>query len=373
MKKVLLALLFLTGICFTTGSFAQTFSNKVVGKNNTEAIDSIKTTEYPYLLPIWGKKAAKAGFDLPYSAGVGLNYFHQKSDLIIDNLQVGFNNGPMYVLDDIVKFNEATSESDALNFRPDVWLFPFLNVYAMMAKSNTATNIDVNIMAPDSNSWNQVAQFSTSAKFDGTSIGFGLTPTMGIAGCWLALDLNFLWTDIDELDKPVYTFVFDPRLGKAFKFKKQQVLAVWIGGFRLKLNSGTSGSLPIGDLFDTEGLDTKVSNGLAKVESSRMEVETWWNNLSPADQNKPANKTKYETANSALDKADQLLASFSDAVDRVETATVQYSLDKKPKDKWNFLIGAQYQLNKHWMARGEYGCLSSRNTFLFGLQYRFGL
>ena len=66
-------------------------------------IDSIKAKPYPYSLPIWGAKAAAKGYNLPYSAGVSLNYLQQESALIIENLYVGFNNGPMYDLDEIVR------------------------------------------------------------------------------------------------------------------------------------------------------------------------------------------------------------------------------------------------------------------------------
>ena len=56
-----------------------------------------------------------------------------------------------------------------------------------------------------------------------------------------------------------------------------------------------------------------------------------------------------------------------------ETATVQYSLDKRVKNMWNMVVGTQFQLNKHWMIRAEYGFLGSRSQFVGGLQYRFGL
>ena len=40
---------------------------------------------------------------------------------------------------------------------------------------------------------------------------------------------------------------------------------------------------------------------------------------------------------------------------------------------WNFILGTQYQLNKHFMLRGEVGFLGSRQQFIGGIQYRFGL
>jgi len=373
MNKILIPLTVVLLICSQTPLQAQTFSNKVVGDKNADVIDSLKNLEYPYVLPILGKKATKAGFDLPYPFGININYLWQKSDIVINNLEIGFNNGPKYNMDEIVSFNGATSESNALNFRPDFWLFPFLNIYGIFAKSKTSTNVDININVPDSDSWKTVASFQTEANFNAFTTGFGITPTIGIGGGWLALDMNFGWTDIDELDRPVKTFIFDPRLGKAFKFKKQQMVAIWVGGFRLKINSGTSGSLPIGDLFNTEGLDTRIENGLTEVDQSRQEVDAWWDNLTPVEQTNPVNKAKYETANRTLDAAGNMLNSFSDGVDRLSTSTVQYSLDKKQEDLWNFIVGAQYQLNKHWMIRGEFGFVEHRNTFVGGLQYRFGL
>ena len=53
-------------------------------------------------------------------------------------------------------------------------------------------------------------------SFNATTVGFGLTPTIGIGGGWLAIDMNFTWTDVPQLSKPTYTFIFGPRAGKTF-------------------------------------------------------------------------------------------------------------------------------------------------------------
>jgi long-subunit fatty acid transport protein len=52
---------------------------------------------------------------------------------------------------------------------------------------------------------------------------------------------------------------------------------------------------------------------------------------------------------------------------------VQYSLDKRPEDMWNFIVGSQYQINRNWMFRAEFGFLGSRTHLIAGAQYRFGL
>jgi hypothetical protein len=357
-------------------SFAQVYSNKEVGKKNEELNDSLKKTNYPYVLPIWGKKAAALGFDLPYSAGIGINTFWQKSDLVIENLQVGFNNGPLYNLDEIIRFNEAVSEATAYNVRPDIWLFPFLNVYAIIAASKPSTSVGFGIFVPDSNNnWKEIMNYSTKASFTANTMGFGFTPTIGVGGGWLALDINFTWTDVSALDKPVTTFVFGPRLGKTFKFNKpQQNIALWVGGFRVKYGSETNGSIALKDVVPPGGeTQAKIDAGQLKVSQTQEGIDTWWNGLTPPQQNNPVNKSKYEIANRALATAGNILNAAEAGLASLSTSTIQYSLDKRVKNMWNFIVGAQFQLNKHFMIRGEYGFLGSRQQFISGLQYRFGL
>jgi hypothetical protein len=373
MKKTFLVLII--ALIMVSQSFGQVYTNKEVGKKNEALIDSLKVTEYPYLLPIWGAKVASKGYDLPYSAGVSLNYFQQESSLIIDNLFVGFNNGPMYNLDEIIRFNEATATAGALTVRPDVWILPFLNIYGVLGKAKTSTIIDAGVWLPDTASvWSEITTFSTTANFDATSFGFGMTPTIGVAGGWMALDMNVVWTDVSALDKPVFTFVFGPRAGKTFKLKKpERNIAFWAGGFRVKFTSETKGSLDLSEIADTDELQGKVDQGFENVNEKSAQVETWWGELTPVEQKNPVNIAKYETANRTLTAASNLLTSVDGALNDDQTATVQYSLDKNLKDAWNFVIGSQFQLNKHWMFRAEYGFLGSRKQVMGGLQYRFGL
>ena len=355
---------------------AQVYTNKVVGEKNDNLIDSLKVTEYPYALPILGAQVTARGYDLPYSAGIGLNYLWTESAIIIEDLYVGFNNGPMYDLDEIVRFNDATTTASGFNIRPDIWLFPFLDVYLLMSKAKTSTAIDASVWIPDANNvWNEVTSFSTKADFDATGIGFGITPTIGVGGGFLALDMNLTWQSISALDKPVRTFVLGPRFGKSFKFRKnpQSNIAIWVGGFRLDIKSETNGSLALNEIMDTEGLQEKVDTGMENVAETQIAVDEWWAGLTPVEQANPVNQARYETANRTLDATGTLLNTIDGALNDDETATVQYSLSKRPKDMWNFVVGSQYQINKHFMLRAEAGFLGSRTQIIGMLQYRFGL
>ena len=355
--------------------FSQVFTNIEVGKKNAELKDSLKKSEYPYSLPILGAKATKAGYNLPYSAGLSVQYFWQESDLLIDNLQVGFNNGPMYNLDEIVRFDVARAKASATTFRPDIWLFPFLNIYAILGKAKASTEVGFGVWVPDSSGTDkQILSASTLIDFNTTTYGFGFTPTIGVGGGFLALDMNWAWTDVPQLDKPARSFVFGPRLGKNFKLKDpRRTIAIWVGGFRVNISSGTNGSIALSEVLPVDQLGSKVDQGIQKVGEAQQQVNAWWAGLTPPQQQNPVNKAKYNAANRALARAGEILSSADNAINTITTSTVQYSMDKRPKDPWNFIVGSQFQLNKSWMLRGEFGFLGSRTQYLVGLQFRFGL
>ncbi len=355
---------------------AQVYTNKEVGKKNEVIIDSLKKSEYPYALPIWGKKVTAMGYDLPYSAGLSVQYFSQVSDLVIENLMVGFNNGTMYNVDELIRFDKAKATAGGFSVRPDVWVLPFLDVYAILGQTNASTEVGFGLWIPDSNNTSQkVFSAGSTVDFKATTFGFGLTPTIGVAGGFLALDMNVAWTDVPQLAKPAMSFVFGPRMGKSFKLKKpQQNIAFWVGGFRVHLNSETSGSIALSEVMPPGELDSKIEAGYEKVASAQQKVDSWWAGLSQQQQNNPINQAKYAKANSALDRASEILVNAEDAANNIGTSTVQYSMDKRPKDMWNIVIGSQFQLNKHLMLRLEYGgFVGSRTQVMTGLQYRFGL
>ncbi len=365
-------------ICLFNVSLAQVFTNKEVGKKNEALADSLKKSDYPYSLPIWGDKATKAGYSLPYSAGLSVQYFGSESLLIIDNLLVGFNNGPMKNLDGIVRFDEAKSTASAVTVRPDIWLFPFLNVYGILGKAQASTNVNFGVWVPDVSTGveKEILKTGTTVDFNTTTFGLGVTPTIGVGGGFLALDMNVAWVDVPQLSKPARTFVFGPRFGKNFKLKKpEQSVAIWVGGFRVKLASETNGSLGLSEILPNGGAEAgaKIDQGIQKVGDAQQQVDAWWADLSQLEQKNPVNIAIYETANAALGGAGEFLSAADAAVNNIPTTTVQYSMDKTLKDAWNFIVGGQFQFNKHLMIRGEVGFLGSRTQALAGVQYRFGL
>lgn len=373
MKQFFLLILIL--ISFASNGFSQVFTNKVVGEKNQSKRDSIKSSEYPYSLPIWGGKATQAGYDLPYSAGVSVQYFWQESDLVIENLMVGFNGGQLFDVDNIVRFNKAVASASALTVRPDIWVFPFLNIYGVFGRSQASTDVGFGLWIPDStNTYTEVFSAGSLVDFSANTVGLGMTPTIGVGGGFVALDMNVAWTDVPQLSKPARTFILGPRFGKSFKLAKpENSIAVWVGAFRVHLDSYTYGSVNLNEVVSVDELQPKIDAGMARVSESQVKVDTWWEGLSPAEQKNPVNIAKHTAANNALTRASEILVAADAALNDDEFASVQYSMDKRPADKWNFIVGSQYQVNKNLMFRAEYGFLGSRQQLITGIQYRFGL
>jgi hypothetical protein len=373
MKRFLLSNLII--VLFALSASSQVFTNRQVAPKKLDGLDSLNSLKYPYVLPILGQKATNAGFDLPYSAGISINYFVQTSDIILENLEVGFNGGEKFDLSSLVQFDVAKARASALTFRPDVWLLPFLNVYGILGRAQASTEVKYRVNVPDSiNTFLPILSGSSFVEFQTTTFGFGLTPTIGIKGGFLALDMNIAWTDVPQLQRPTRTFVFGPRIGKNFRLKKpERSIAVWVGGFRVNLMADTDGSLPLSEAIDVDDFGGRIQVGFEKVDMGQQKVDAWWESLSPIEQRNPLNIARRNAANRALELAGEVLVAADNALSEAESSTVQYSMDRRVADPWNFLTGAQFQVNKHWMIRVEAGYLSSRTQFMGGLQYRFGL
>ena len=155
--------------------------------------------------------------------------------------------------------------------------------------------------------------------------------------------------------------------------KKDMSLALWAGGFRVQMGTQTDGSINLSGLLPIDQWKDKINTGYTKVAEHQQEVDNWWNSLSNAQQQNPVNKAKHDAANAVLTRFGSILGQASQAVNGASDASVQYSLQKRQKEAWNFLLGGQYQYNRDWMLRLEVGFLGARTQVIAGLQYRFNL
>lgn len=322
---------------------AQYATTKIKTKHEAYT-DSLKQVKYDNILPIWGQKAYQKGFDIPYPTGAMVNYMYIKQGLVIDNLRLGIQTDNLDIPltgVDFVKFGDNFTTAKTVIFRPDVWVFPFLNLYGLFGTGTSKT--EVNLEFP--------VKLKSIVEQNLRTTGFGATIAGGLGPVWLALDANVTWNKPELLDDPVKVSTFGVRLGHNFvnKAKPDKNFGIWVGAMSVALGSNTLGELKLKDA---------------------LPQETW----DRADEIVDAYNDWYDNTATLAQKiiADQTLGPLVEAIDNADgEAIIRYGIDKRAKQEWNGIIGAQYQPNKNWMFRTEWGLVGDRKSILLSLNWRF--
>ncbi len=346
MMKPYLFVLFLL-LCGCTG-LAQ-YSQMQLSKKQQHYTDSLKKVVYHHTFPIWGQKAYKMGVDIPYPGGVMTNYFYANQGLIIENLQLGLQTNnqdiPLTPIN-FIGFGKNNVTAHTFNVRPDLWIFPFLDVYGIFGYGSSTTTVNINTPVT----------LTSVVTQNVKTVGFGFTGAFGFGIFFLAADLNWTWNKPDKLDNPVPAQTMSFRLGHTFKFAEhpQKNIGIWAGALRAQFGAGTVGEIKLSDALPPEVWQRK--------DEIVNQYYTWYNGLDP---NNPADRLKMQTA-------DKVLTPIIEKINAADgSAIVRYALDKRPGQEWNMIVGGQYQVNKRWVFRSEVGFLGDRNTFLLSANYRF--
>jgi hypothetical protein len=273
-----------------------------------------------------------------------VNFMWIDQSISISNLQLGLQTDNLDIpltSVDFIEFGKNTNTSYTFNIRPDIWIFPFLNVYGIFGYGESHT--EVNLIAP--------VEMKSIVDQSVTTTGVGVMGAGGIGPVWLSIDANWTWNKPELLDKAVRVNVLGMRIGHTFVFenKPKSNIAVWAGAMHVKMNSETKGEIKLKDALPTETWERRDEI-----------VENYWNWYN--DEAGPGQKII----------ADEVLTPIVNRLENADgSAIIRYGIDKQVKENWNGLVGIQYQYNKHWMLRSEGGIIGDRKSFLFSLNYRF--
>jgi hypothetical protein len=303
--------------------------------------DSLKKMNYPYTFPLWGKKAYKKGFDIPYPWGIGANYFWAKQEINISNVAVGFNGKTPVDITDAITFGKIEATANVYTVRPDLFVFPFLSVYGVFGYGSSS--IDVPIVEP--------VVFTTNPKSKATSAGIGFTVAGGFQGAVIIFDNSFNWLNTDKLTDLVPAYNATLRIGHQFNssMRADRAITFWMGPSFQKIKADTKGEIKVNEIFpDMDG---------SKKQEIKDRLDEWYASLKPPQQ--------------AV--ADEIITKIKDHFDGRDPGNgiITYELDKKIAGPWNIVLGSQFQFNKNWMGRLEMGVFGKRSQFLFSVNYRF--
>jgi opacity protein-like surface antigen len=327
-----------------SSAYAQ-FATRKISQQEKDYTDSLKQVNYDYVFPFLGQKTYSAGFDIPYPVGVMGNFIWMRQGILIDNIQLGLKTDskdiPLTDVSEFIKFGNNSNTSYTVNVRPDIWVFPFLNLYGLFGVGRSQTT--VKLTAP--------VEFTSVVEQQIRTTGVGLMGAFGVGPLWLSFDGNWTWNKPELLDKPVNVAVFGVRLGHTFVFDQHpdRNIALWAGGMRVKMESNTVGQIELIEALPPETWDRR--------DELVADYQAWYDAQLPFIQDKIDNTP------------------IPDIIDRLEQADgssiIRYGMDKQVLMEWNGIFGAQFQYNKRWMLRTEWGLIGDRKSALVSLNYRF--
>jgi len=300
---------------FQTTQIYPTLEERELGEPNVD--DDGERVIWHRKLPFLAQQVIDLGFDLPNPYGVGFVSAHIQQDLILNNLAIGINGPPDREID-FVDFGTPGVENSAQQLKLDAWVLPFLNVFSTIGVFDGDATIPLKIEGSDL--FPQICAITPNApvcvrtysevaepRYEGTNITLGINLAMGWDRFFVALPVTYAWTDVDIIDNTVTALNITPRIGMTGDMGDRGTVAVFIGATYLRAEVDIAGSVD----FETPG----GPDG--------------------------------------------------------DVTTLAFSISQRNKDRWNYLLGFNWDLNKSWSIMAEAGFGGSRENFIGGVTYRF--
>ncbi len=300
---------------FHTTQIYPTLEERELGEPNLD--DEGERVIWHRKLPFLAQQVVDLGFELPNPYGVALISANIRQDLILDNLVIGINGPPDREID-FVDFGTPSVENSAQQLKLDAWILPFLNVFSTVGVFDGDATIPLKIEGSDlfpqlcaitPNTPVCVRTYSAVARprYEGTNVALGINLAMGWDRFFVALPVTYAWTDVDIIDNTVTALNITPRIGMTGGMGDRGSVAVFVGATYLRAEVDIEGTVDL----DTPG----GPNG--------------------------------------------------------DVTTLAFRISQRNKDRWNYLLGLNWDLNKRWSVMAEAGFGGSRENFIGGVTYRF--
>ena len=148
-------------------------------------------------LPLMAEEARKRGYELPLPFGVSGIYNYLERDIEVSDLRIGVDGAPLQSVSDFVDLG-SNSRVNVYLGRFDVWVLPFLNVYALIGDidNKSTTRGSVTIPLPGPGPGTRTFDFTGDTSIEGVVGGGGLTVAAGYQQFFMMVDANYTQSDL---------------------------------------------------------------------------------------------------------------------------------------------------------------------------------
>ncbi len=179
-------------------------------------------------LPLMADEARMRGYDLPLPFGASAIYNYLERDIEVTDLGIGIDGAAVQSVSNYVELG-STSRVNVVLARFDVWILPFLNLYALLGDidNTSTTHALVTIPLPGPGPGMRSFEFAGKTSLTGMVGGGGLTVAAGYKEFFLMADANYTQTDIG-FDDSFRALVVSMRSGWNGRVRNMPVRA-WAG------------------------------------------------------------------------------------------------------------------------------------------------
>lgn len=225
MKKVHILLTCLPVLC-APAVYAKTLPGKntaIISPVPARPADPLVPDDNSFL-PLLGDVAKAHGYDLPEPFGINVNYMNMRQNIDVDSIRFSGLGWPDYAFpSDLfdIQASHTRERSITKTVKLDAWLFPFMNIYALVGKTRGSSHSTVSVDASPANGpigfiihgMNESGALKNlvfSLRFHGITYGAGTVLAGGYGNWYGLMDINYTRTDFNILDGHTDAFTLPP-------------------------------------------------------------------------------------------------------------------------------------------------------------------
>ena len=291
-----------------------------------EPVETVPAPPRKRWFPLFADKLGASADQLPNAYGIGMIGYWQKQDLIVKDVTIQIDDGPVKELD-FLEFEDPSVKTNVAQVRADLWVLPFLNVSVMggmlAGDATLPLAIEGSKLAeyfgredlcdedgPAFEFCNRRLESLGSTQYTGWNFGIGAVLAGGWRNFIIAVPANYVWSWVSILQQTVTAVTVSPRVGYRFNFGRFGVLTAYTGATYLKADIDVELSMK----FDT------TDSGVPELgDETELDVTVFQGN----------------------------------------------------KDRWNMLVGGNWEIRKWVSLHCEGGFLGSRTNVAGSLTFRF--
>ena len=339
----------------------------------TDTIQS--TNEWPYSMPILGKKAVERGYKIQLPYGLNVNYVYNRMDLEISEVGMSIGDDPNSELNQLIKehvtletlnFENTIATTNGMNLRADVWVLPFFNVYGLYSSNSGSTEVSLQPewFDEEGNLVLSLPDITSKVNFTASTFGIGTTLVGKLPkNYFFSLDGNMSWSSSELLDEPAVLTVFSGRIGDRIALRNNMMLSVYVGGMYREFveAKGNFGSIALDEALPN------IGNQLFPAIDERINANN--EEIAGLNPNNPIDQARIQV----LENKNESLREIESVFVELISSDVNYGIKKEIINNWSVQFGFNLEINDHIQVRGEFGKAQGNDFILAGIQYRFGI